>query len=135
MDTIGNFLTQIRNSLIAKKSLARERYSKMNLAIAKILKEEGYIGEIKKINEDKKAFLEIELKYDASGEPLIHSIKRISSPGRRLYVNYKKIPRVKPLAGHRNELGIVIISTSKGLMTGKEARKRHLGGELIAEIY
>jgi len=135
MDTIGNFLTQIRNSLIAKKSLARDRYSRINLAIAKILKEEGYVGEIKKIDADKKNFLEIELKYNDSGEPLIQSVKRISSPGKHFYVNYKKIPRVKPLAGYKEELGIVIISTSKGLMTGKEARRRHLGGELIAEIY
>jgi small subunit ribosomal protein S8 len=135
MDTIGDFLTRIRNAILRRKPSVRDIYSNLKMAIAKVLKEEGYIGKISVIKEQEKKFIEIELKYDDSGSPLLHSLKRISKPGRRIYVKYKEIPKVKPLAGYKEELGIVIISTPRGVMTGEEARKRHLGGELIAEIY
>lgn len=135
MDPIADFLAKIRNALLRRKPVVEDSYSNMKLAIAKILKKEGYIKKVKKINREGKDYLELELSYDENGEPLIHHLKRLSKPGRRLYVSWKEIPKVKPLAGYREELGIVIISTPRGVMTGKEARRRHLGGELIAEIY
>ncbi len=135
MDPIADFLTKIRNALMRKKPVVRDSYSNMKLAIAKILKKEGYVKKVRKFTEEGKEFLELTLGYDENGEPLIHSLKRLSKPGRRLYVGWREIPRVKPLAGYKEELGIVIISTPRGVMTGEEARKRHLGGELIAEIY
>jgi len=135
MDTISDFLAKIRNSLNAKKPLLKEKYSKIKLAIAKILLDEGYVEEIKKIEEEGTSYLLISLRYTESNEPFIHSIKRLSSPGRHLYASYKDLPKIKPLAGYKQSLGIIIVSTSSGIMTSAEARKRHLGGELIAEIY
>ncbi|MCD6421914.1 30S ribosomal protein S8 [bacterium] len=136
MDPIADFLTKIRNALMRRKPAVVDRYSNMKLAIAKILRDEGFIESVKKTKDEAgRDILELELRYDEEGNPMIHSLRRISKPGRRIYVKYRQIPRVKPLAGHKEELGIVIISTSRGVMTGEEARKRHLGGELIAEIY
>jgi len=135
MDTISDFLTKIRNALQRKKPEMQAHYSKINLAIAKILKQQGYIEEIKKTKLNNKESIILKLEYDEQGNPVISHIQRLSSPGQRLYTTFKQIPKVKPLAGHKQQLGIVIISTSQGIMTGQEARKRHLGGELIAEIY
>lgn len=136
MDTISDFLTKLRNALQIKKPELRDSYSKIKLAIAKILVEEGYVEKIDKIkDEDNRDYLILTLKYDKDNQSIIHSIKTLSTPGRHLYVTSKKLPRVKPLAGYQAELGMVIISTSRGIMTVAEARKKHLGGELIAEIY
>lgn len=135
MDSIADFLTKIRNAILRRKPEVRDSYSNMKLAIAKILKKEGYIEKVKRVSVEGKEFIELTLAYDKEGKPLIHSLKRISRPGRRLYVGWREIPKVKPLAGHKDELGIVILFTSRGVMTGEEARKRHLGGELVAEIY
>jgi small subunit ribosomal protein S8 len=135
MDTISDFLTKIRNALQIQKPQLRDNYSKTKLAIAKILLQEGYIEKIDKVEEENRSYLILDLKYDENNQSIIHSIKHLSSPGRHLYVDYKEIPRVKPLVGYKTDLGIVIVSTSRGVMTGLEARKKHLGGELIAEIY
>jgi len=135
MDPIADFLTKIRNAILRHKPEVQDSYSNMKLAIAKILKDRGYITKVRKFSKEGKDFIKLTLAYDEEGRPFLHSLKRLSKPGRRLYVGWREIPKVKPLAGYKKELGIVILFTSRGVMTGEEARKRHLGGELVAEIY
>jgi len=127
-DPIADILTRIRNALIRKKSEVVLPFSKMKFAIAKILEKENFIKKAEKIEENYSQ-IKIILKYNQTGEPAIKDLKRISKPGRRVYVNKKEIPRT--LWGP----GIVIISTSRGLIVDKEARRRKLGGEVICEIY
>ena len=126
VDPIADMLTQIRNAQAVKKSEVKLPYSKVKIAIAKILSSEGYIKDIKV--EDESKFLKIVLKYTGDGMPVIQEIKRQSKPGQRIYVKASEIKKI--LGG----LGTSIVSTSRGIMTGKEARKKKLGGELICEI-
>lgn len=119
-------MTRIRNAHMKSKTRVDIIQSKINFKIAQLLLDEGYINAIKP-HEDPHYFTII-LKY-YKNKPVIESIKRISRPGLRRYANYKNIPTV------RSNLGIAIVSTSAGLMTGQEAINRHLGGELIGEIY
>ncbi|GBD34644.1 30S ribosomal protein S8 [bacterium HR35] len=127
-DPIADFLTRIRNGLRVKKKKTSAPYSKLKLAICKILKEKELINDFKiQENEGKKTLI-VFLKYDENGEPLIEDIKRISKPGRRVYLGYREL---KPVRGG---FGFRIISTSRGIMTDVEARKRKLGGEVICEI-
>lgn len=125
-DPIADMLTQIRNAQRVNKSGVVLPLSKVKFRIAEILKNEGYVKEVKRI--DKEKLLKITLKY-SNDSRVIKEIKKISRSGQRIYVGYYDIPRV--LGG----LGIVIVSTSQGLMTGKDARKRKLGGELICRVY
>ena len=125
MDPISDMLTRIRNAQKAEHKSVIMPLSKIKLEIAKILKKEGYIEDFKKSEKKGKKSLEIDLKYP----PAINEIKRISKPGQRFYVKADKIKQVK--SGY----GISIISTSKGLMTGKEAKKAGLGGETLLEIW
>jgi len=129
MDTISNFLVQIKNALAVKKPFVVTPYSKFNHELARILLEEKYIENFKIIGKLPKKILKIELKYDKNGIPTIQEIKRISKPGRRLYLKNKQLKPVK--SGY----GRYIISTSSGLMTNIEAKKRNLGGEIICEIF
>lgn len=126
-DPIADMLTRIRNALAVKKPEIVLPFSRIKLEILKILKREKYIENFQEEIEDKKE-LKIFLKYDEKGRSVIRSLKRISKPGRRIYLS-KEIPRV--LAGK----GIAIISTSQGFLTDKEARKRKIGGEVICELY
>ncbi|MFN3301537.1 MAG: 30S ribosomal protein S8 [Patescibacteria group bacterium] len=131
MDPISDMLTRIRNALAVKKPEVIIPFSKIKFAIAKILEKEKFIEKVEKIPpKKKKSFYEIKitLKYK-NGEPAIRELKRISKPGCRVYLKANKI---KPVKGG---LGILIISTSRGIMTGQEARKRKLGGEVLAEIW
>ena len=123
-DPIADFLTRIKNALKVKKKKFEAPYSKMKLAIAKILKEKELIENIKLKDKN----LIIYLKYDELGEPLIEDIKRISKPGRRVYMGYREF---KPVRGG---FGFRIVSTSRGIMTDIEAKRRKLGGEVICEI-
>ena len=123
-DPIADFLTRIKNALKVKKKKFEAPYSKMKLAIAKILKEKELIEDIKLKDKN----LIIYLKYDELGEPLIEDIKRISKPGRRVYIGYREF---KPVRGG---FGFRIVSTSRGIMTDIEAKRRKLGGEVICEI-
>lgn len=123
-DPIADFLTRIKNALKVKKKKFKAPYSKMKLAIAKILKEKELIENIKLKDKN----LIIYLKYDELGEPLIEDIKRISKPGRRVYMGYREF---KPVRGG---FGFRIVSTSRGIMTDIEAKRRKLGGEVICEI-
>ena len=135
VDPIADMLTRIRNALAVSKSEVVLPMSKVKHGIAKILEKDGWVRKVEIIKSaaekngagsfDK---LRILLKYK-NGEPAISSINRISKPGLRVYVDKDKLPRVL------NNLGIAIISTSAGLMTNKEAKKRKIGGEVICEVY
>jgi len=128
-DPIADMLTRIRNAQAVKKPEVLIPFSILKFEIAKILKHEDYVAEFEKIEEDKFPQLKIILKYNENKAPAISNIKRISKPGRRIYVAKNKIPRVL------NNLGLVIISTSQGLMTGGEAKRKGVGGEVLCEIW
>jgi small subunit ribosomal protein S8 len=127
-DPIADMLTRIRNGIRARHSRVDMPASKLRVAIAAILKEEGYISSYKIVDEDKKKVLRINLRYDAEGESVISTLERVSKPGRRVYVGVDRIPRV--LGG----MGVSILTTPKGVMTGKKARKAGVGGEVLCTI-
>jgi small subunit ribosomal protein S8 len=122
-------LARIRNAVSAKHSRVDVPASKLKLEIARILKEEGYINNFVLKGEGAKRMIRIFLRYDARGTSSITHLQRVSRPGRRVYVGSHQIPRV--LGGY----GINIVSTSRGLMSGKTARKENIGGEVLAEVY
>ena len=128
-DTIADMLTRIRNANSMGYTNVTVPASNLKEDIAKILKEEGFINDYKVKSEDSKKNIEITLKYGNKKERVITGLKRISKPGLRVYVTCEELPRVL------NGFGIAIISTSKGLMTDKEARKQKLGGEVLAYIW
>lgn len=127
-DPIADMLTRIRNALQQKHETVSMPSSKEKKAIAEILKNEGYINDYK-IEGDVKKTLTIDLKYGKNGERVISGLRRISKPGLRVYAQVDNLPRVL------NGLGTAIISTSRGMMTDKEAKKNHVGGEVIAYIW
>jgi small subunit ribosomal protein S8 len=127
-DLIADTFTMIRNAVMAKKENLDVPASKQIKSILDILKNESYIDNFKLIEDKKQGYLRIYLKY-ISGKPAIKNIKRVSKPGLRVYVNHEKIPSV--LRGR----GLAIISTSKGITTGEEAKKLGLGGEVIGYIW
>ncbi len=129
-DPIADMLSRIRNASAVKKAEVVMPFSKVKFNIAKILKHEGYLGEAGVIETRKGVNqLSIKLKYGEQNQPVIRNLKRISRPGRRLYVGKDELPRVL------NNLGVAVISTSKGLMTNRQARQEGLGGEIICEVY
>jgi small subunit ribosomal protein S8 len=128
-DPIADMLARIRNAVSAKHSRVDIPASKLKLEIARILKEEGYINNFVLKGEGAKRMIRIFLRYDARGTSSITHLQRVSRPGRRVYVGSHQIPRV--LGGY----GINIVSTSRGLMSGKTARKENIGGEVLAEVY
>lgn len=127
-DPIGELLTRMRNAQNVNHRSLRVPSSKMTRAILTVLCETGFITAFERVKRDKFEELEVQLKYHESGEPLMDMIERISTPGRRVYKKSGALPRV--LCG----LGILIVSTSAGVMSDKEARKRKLGGELLARV-
>ena len=128
MDPVSNMLTSIRNALAVKHSAVSIPFSNLKYEIAKILEKNGFIAKVEKKGKKIKKLLEITLKYDKEA-PAISGLKRISKLSQRVYKGAKEM---KPVKGG---YGIAIISTSKGLMTDKETRKKKLGGEVIAEIW
>ncbi len=129
-DPIADMLTRIRNGLIAKKkTVVVEPISKLKLEILKILKREGFIEGFVVERQGVKGRITVHLKYDDEGKPVISEIQRVSKPGRRVYVNKNEIPWVA------NGIGIAIISTSKGLMTDREARRNKIGGEYLLYVW
>lgn len=129
-DPVADMLTKIRNAVRADHEKVDIVPSKLKLEVIKILKNEGYIKNFKKMNNnDGKSFIRIFLKYDDSQKPIIHGLEKISTPGRRIYSGYRRMPRV--LNGH----GILIVSTSTGVITGKKASERQVGGELICSVW
>ena len=127
-DTIADLLTRIRNGLAAKHETVTMPSSKEKAAIAKILLDEGYINGYK-VEGDTKKTLTIDLKYGKNGEKVISGLRRISKPGLRVYAKVENLPRVL------NGLGTALISTSGGMMTDRDARKKNMGGEVIAYIW
>lgn len=129
MDQIADMLTIIRNALPVKQSSVKAPYSKVNFGIAEILKKEGRIKDIELKKRGEKTWIIIELAYNSDGDPAIREIKKISKPGKRVYVGYKKIPVVS--YGY----GLAILSTPQGIITGREARKQKTGGEILCKVY
>lgn len=127
-DPIADMLTRIRNGLAAKHETVTMPSSKEKAAIAKILLDEGYIKGYK-VEGDTKKTLTIDLKYGKNGEKVISGLRRISKPGLRVYAKVENLPRVL------NGLGTALISTSGGMMTDRDARKKNMGGEVIAYIW
>ena len=128
-DPVADMLTKVRNAAMARHEKVDVPTSKLKLEIVKILKTEGYIKNFKKVTEEGKNVLRIFLKYDEENNPVIHGVKKISTPGRRVYSGYKDLPRVY------NGYGTVIVSTSSGVTTGKKATEKMVGGELVCTIW
>jgi len=126
-DPISDMLTRIKNAYMAKKRNVVLPSSKVKLNIANLLQKNGYIGGVKESG-DKKKELQIDLIYK-NNKPALSAVKRISKPGRRIYAGARELTNVL------NGYGISIVSTSKGIMTNKEARKEKIGGEIICEVY
>ena len=129
LDPIADMLTRIRNANSNKSENVLVPQSKTKLAIAEILKNEGFIVDYKQTTVDGIKMLEIALKYGPNGEKVIQGLKRISKPGLRIYANADQLPKVL------NGLGIAIISTNKGIVTDKNARKLNVGGEVLAYVW
>ena len=129
-DPIADMLTRLRNAIGARHRRVDMPSSKIKVQVARILKESSYITDYRVIDtEEGRKLLRVILKYAPSGQPVIRELKRISTPGLRKYVGVTEIPRV------RNGLGMAIVSTSKGLMSDREARRANTGGELLAIVY
>ena len=128
-DPIADMLTRIRNANSALHETVEIPASKMKAAVLAILKDEGFVKEVETVENEKHATLKVTLKYGSNNEKVITGIKRISKPGLRVYAKKEELPRV--LGG----LGVAVISTSKGIMSDKQARKEGLGGEVIAYVW
>ena len=128
-DPIADMLTRIRNANSAKHVTVDIPASKMKKTIAQILVDEGYIKSFEEIEDGKQGIIRVTLKYEENGNRVISGLKRISKPGLRVYANKEEIPEVL------NGLGIAILSTPKGVITGKEAKKQNVGGEVLAYVW
>ncbi len=128
-DPMADMLTRVRNAGMAGHAKLDLPSSNAKVAVATVLKDLGYIKNFKTISDNMQGILRIYLKYDGNQEPIIHEIKRISTPGRRVYVGKEDIPRVK------NGLGASIISTSKGVLDDVSARQAKVGGEVICTVW
>jgi small subunit ribosomal protein S8 len=128
-DPIADMLTRIRNAALARHDRTELPGSRMKTAVAQILKSEGFIADVRESEVEGSKKLTIVLKYGRDRQSALDGVRRVSRPGRRVYVRHDRIPRV--LSG----LGISILSTSRGLMSDKEARRQKVGGELICEVW
>jgi len=127
-DPIADMLTRIRNAQMSEKTSVEMPSSKLKVAIAKVLKQEGYIDDFNVAPNDGKPLLAIALRYYA-GSPVIEKIERVSRPGLRVYRGTKELPRVM------NDLGVAIVSTSRGVMTDRQARQQGIGGEVLCVVH
>ena len=128
-DPVADFLTRIRNAHNARHQKLDVPASRLKAEIARILKEEGYIANVKPVDEEGRQFLRVYLKYGANNEAAIRDVKRISKPGCRVYVGKDEIRRVQ------GGLGISIMTTPRGVMTGRQARREGVGGEILCEVW
>ena len=128
-DPIADMLRRIRNANSARHTTVEIPASKLKLAIAQILLDEGYIKSFEKIEDGKQGMIQVTLKYDEKGKRVISGLKRISKPGLRIYVSCEELPQVL------NGLGIALVSTSKGIKTDRDARREGLGGEVLAYVW
>lgn len=129
MDTIGDFLTRVRNAGASRHEKLDIPASNVRVGIANILLSNGYIRSFKVVRDDKQGVMRVYLKYNEKGKPIITSIDRVSRPGRRVYVKSSEIPEV------RNGFGISILSTNRGVVDGDTAKKENLGGELLCNVW
>lgn len=128
-DPIADFLTRIRNALLAKHETMEVPASKLKWRVAEILKAEGYIADAQLVGEGRHRVIRIGLKYDPGEVSVIQSLRRVSKPGRRVYVTAAQLPRVL------NGLGVAIISTSRGVMSDRECRRMNVGGEVMCQVW
>jgi len=128
-DPIGDMLTRIRNGLIARHGEVRIPHSRLKARIAEILVREGYVEDVDIVVAGVNSEITVKLKYASNRSPVIHGLKRVSRPGLRVYAGRNEMPKVQ------GGLGVAILSTSKGIMTDREARKAHVGGELLCEVW
>lgn len=128
-DPIADMLTRIRNAIVAGHDSVAIPASKTKLAIARIMKEEGFVGDCGLLKEGPQGTIRISLGYAARKEPVIHGLKRISKPGLRVYAKSRAMPRIY------GGLGIAVVSTSRGIMTSREARRQRLGGEVLCYVW
>ena len=128
-DPVGDMLTRIRNAGRAKHSQLRCSSSKLKLAVARVLSQEGFLGDVRVESEGAFPILVVDMRYAESGTMIIDEIHRVSRPGRRVYVNKQEIPKV------RNGLGVAVLSTSKGVMCDRDARDAQVGGEVLCEVW
>ena len=128
-DTIADMLTRIRNAVLINAARVDCRNSNICQGIAQVLKQEGFIEDFAVIDDGRQGILRISLRYGPSGEALISSMKRMSKPSRRVYKKADELPR--PLEG----LGVAIVSTSSGVLSDRQAREKHVGGELLCTVY
>jgi small subunit ribosomal protein S8 len=128
-DPIADMLTRIRNGITSRHDRIELPSSKLKVEVAKILKSEGFISNYKVVEEGPQPTLRVYLKYAGDGEPVIHGIERISRPGRRVYRGKEDIPQV--LGG----LGLAIVSTSQGVLSGQEAVRKGVGGEVLCQVW
>ncbi|MDE0123446.1 MAG: 30S ribosomal protein S8 [Bryobacterales bacterium] len=128
-DPIADMLTRIRNGMAARHNKVDIPGSKVKIEMARILKEEGYVANYRVANDDRKQVLKVYLKYRPDRRPVITRLARVSKPGRRVYVDSKHVPRV--IGG----MGVCILTTSRGVMTGRQARKKGVGGEVLCTVY
>jgi len=129
MDNIANMLTIIRNAQAVKKESVKAPYSKVNFGISKILKKEGRIKSVEVKKRGEKSWIIINLFYDKDGMSGIREIKRVSKPGKRIYVGYKEIPVVS------QGYGFTVLSTQNGIIAGNDARKQKVGGEILCKVW
>ena len=128
-DPIADMLTRIRNGMAARHNKVDIPGSKVKIELARILKEEGYVANFRVANDDNKQVLKVYLKYRTDRKPVITRLTRVSKPSRRVYVDSRSVPQV--IGG----MGVCIITTSKGVMTGKQAREKGVGGEVLCTVY
>ena len=128
-DPLSDFLTHIRNAIHARKERVDTPWSRLKEAITKVLQDEGFIGEYSILEEGAKKSLRLWLKYDVKGQSIVRGLDRVSRPGRRVYVGTDKIPSVQ------NGLGINVLSTSRGIIVDRQARKLHVGGEILCCVW
>jgi small subunit ribosomal protein S8 len=128
-DPLADMLTRIRNAGRAGHDKVDIPASRMKIALARIFKEEGFIKNYKVIKDNRQGILRVYLRYDVEQKPLIQRIERVSRPGLRVYVGHEELPRVQ------GGLGVAVISTSKGVITDRQARKLKVGGEVLCQIW
>ncbi len=129
MDTIGDFLTRIRNAGMARHEKVDIPSSNVRVGIAKVLKDSGYIKNYKVVKDGKQGMMRVYLSYNGSGKHIIEKLQRVSKPGRRFYVNSNDIPN--PKSGY----GLAILSTNKGILSGRQALENKVGGELLCSVW
>lgn len=129
MDTVADFLTRIRNASTAGHEKVDVPASNLRRGIATVLRDEGYIRNFKVVEDGRQGMMRVYLKRTAQGNPVIDRIEKVSKPGRRVYVKANNIPKV------RSGYGLAVLSTSQGILSGKEAGKRNLGGEYLCKLW